>query len=166
MIKLNKKDATYKMIKEEFEALSTEIVTRAFIGDDCQYMDSDFIELRCFIEGDNTQYGEIEEITVGDDGISYYYIDGEIYEEIDLEHEYEDILPMWGTMWLTDFNGLIGYRLQNNDNFLRQLSEIGFRVWETMEGYLLGIDGAGYDFYEEHWIPLYNLLGLKWHNID
>lgn len=27
----------------------------------------------------------------------------------------------------------------------------------------LGIDGAGYDFYESHWIPLYKTLGYSWH---
>jgi len=28
---------------------------------------------------------------------------------------------------------------------------------------LLGIDGAGYDFHEDHWIPLYLALGYGWH---
>lgn len=27
----------------------------------------------------------------------------------------------------------------------------------------IGIDGAGYDFYEAHWIPLYEARGLHWH---
>lgn len=28
---------------------------------------------------------------------------------------------------------------------------------------LLGINGAGYDFYESHWVPLYLALGYQWH---
>lgn len=42
----------------------------------------------------------------------------------------------------------------------------GPNVWafETDDGdVLLGINGAGYDFYESHWIPLYHALGLEWH---
>lgn len=32
---------------------------------------------------------------------------------------------------------------------------------------VLGIDGLGYDFFEAHWEPLYDLLGYKWHlNVD
>ena len=29
--------------------------------------------------------------------------------------------------------------------------------------YIFGINGAGYDFYEQHWIPLYDARGLHWH---
>lgn len=29
-------------------------------------------------------------------------------------------------------------------------------------GIYLGINGAGYDFYESHWAPLYDAMGLKW----
>lgn len=28
---------------------------------------------------------------------------------------------------------------------------------------LLGVNGAGYDFFESHWIPLYKALGYSWH---
>ena len=28
------------------------------------------------------------------------------------------------------------------------------------------IDGAGYDFYESHWIPLYKARGLQWHETE
>ena len=31
-------------------------------------------------------------------------------------------------------------------------------------GYIFGIDGAGYDFYEDHWIPLYKERGIQWHD--
>lgn len=29
---------------------------------------------------------------------------------------------------------------------------------------LLGIHGAGYDFYSHHWEPLYESLGYAWHH--
>ena len=45
------------------------------------------------------------------------------------------------------------------------MSECGFRIFESEEfGYFFGIDGAGYDFYEQHWLPLYKARGLKWHD--
>ena len=30
-------------------------------------------------------------------------------------------------------------------------------------GCLLGIDGAGFNFFHHFWIPLYRLRGLQWH---
>jgi hypothetical protein len=43
--------------------------------------------------------------------------------------------------------------------------ESGFDVFESpdLNGFILGIDGGGYDFIEAHWIPLYLSLGLQWH---
>lgn len=46
------------------------------------------------------------------------------------------------------------------------LSRCGFRVFYHEEyGYFFGIDGAGYSFYDEHWIPMYLDRGLRWHMI-
>ena len=48
---------------------------------------------------------------------------------------------------------------------IQVMSECGFRIYESDEwGYFFGIDGAGYDFYSEHWIPLYRKRGLQWHD--
>lgn len=45
-----------------------------------------------------------------------------------------------------------------------QVAQLGLFVFESEDfGCLLGIDGAGFDFYEAFWIPLYRLRGLKWH---
>jgi len=45
------------------------------------------------------------------------------------------------------------------------VAECGFIVYETDEiGVYLGVNGAGYDFYEAHWLPLYRARGLKWHD--
>ena len=62
-------------------------------------------------------------------------------------------------------------RLDDNGGFLayadgiRVMSDCGFRIYQHEEwGYFFGIDGAGYDFYSEHWIPLYKSRGLQWHD--
>ena len=75
---------------------------------------------------------------------------------------------MWGTMWAFGdqidndwlnpiYSDLVGDGLQ-------LMADCGFRIYEQEDyGYVFGIDGAGYDFYEAHWIPLYKARGLKWH---
>ena len=81
----------------------------------------------------------------------------------DNEDENYDQLPMWGTMWSFG-DSLDNYWLEEKDGIIR-MSQCGFRIFESEEfGYFFGIDGAGYDFYESHWIPLYNERGLKWHD--
>lgn len=45
------------------------------------------------------------------------------------------------------------------------MSDCGFRIYKSEDyGYFFGIDGAGYSFYEEHWMPLYKARGLHWHD--
>jgi hypothetical protein len=40
-------------------------------------------------------------------------------------------------------------------------------VAREIDGHLmLGINGAGYDFYEAHWMPLYLALGYSWHKSE
>ena len=74
-----------------------------------------------------------------------------------------DIQPIWGTMW--SFGESVDVYWLENGAGLTALSECGFRIFKHEEfGYFFGIDGAGYDFYEEHWIPLYKARGLQWHN--
>lgn len=74
-------------------------------------------------------------------------------------------LPMWDTMW--SFGDSIDNDWLNGEfgvNGLKQMIDCGFRVYKSEDwGYVFGIDGAGYDFFEAHWIPLYDARGLKWH---
>lgn len=113
------------------------------------------------------EYGEI----VGADGDTYE-IDLENgatieVEEDDLERdEYGDMeLPMWGTMW--QFNDSSDEYWLTDLGGLQAMADCGFTVVESDEfGYFFGIDGAGYNFYEEHWIPLYKARGLHWHKED
>lgn len=68
--------------------------------------------------------------------------------------------PAWGTMWT------FGEWLDEEwaKSHLDDMDRCGFVVYESDElGLFFGIDGAGYDFYEQHWIPLYLARGLQWH---
>lgn len=82
------------------------------------------------------------------------------YDEVD--KEYDGWLPMWGTLWT--FGDV------SDEDWAREnpelVAECGFRIFEDSEtgDIYLGIDGAGYNFYEAHWIPLYKARGLQWHN--
>lgn len=73
----------------------------------------------------------------------------------------DSFLPMWRTLW--------SFGDRADDRWLERggisiMSECGFRIYKHKEfGYFFGIDGAGFDFYEAYWIPLYEKRGLKWH---
>ena len=76
-----------------------------------------------------------------------------------------DLLPMWGTMWA--FSDSCDSDWLKFGNGILKMSQCGFRVFESEKfGYFFGIDGAGYDFYESHWLPIYNARGLKWHDTE
>lgn len=80
----------------------------------------------------------------------------------DGEEEFGSVgIPMWGTLWMVDDWCDEQWIDENRET----VAEIGFTICENYEhGWiLLGIDGAGYDFYDAHWIPLYEARGLKWH---
>lgn len=80
----------------------------------------------------------------------------------DEEYTYS-FLPMWGTVWTFE-EWLDDEWARRNINILQ---ECGFRVYDNEDlGLFFGIDGAGYDFYEAHWIPLYEARGLQWHDKD
>ena len=99
-------------------------------------------------------------ITISDDVCSWsetYTVD---LNDISLDHV--SWLPMWGWMWTFDCRLDEGWARDNADI----LADCGFRTYEDQEtgDIYIGIDGAGYDFYAEHWIPLYKARGLRWHD--
>lgn len=78
------------------------------------------------------------------------------------------ILPMWGTMWAfgdsIDNDWLEG---EFGNDGLALMADCGFRIYQSDDyGYVFGIDGAGYDFFEAHWEPLYDARGMRWHKED
>ena len=87
---------------------------------------------------------------------------GRLDEFEDDEEEFGSVdVPMWGTLWMMD--DWTDERWIDENREL--VANLGFTICENYENgwILLGIDGAGYDFYEFHWIPLYEARGLKWH---
>lgn len=99
------------------------------------------------------------------------------WAQIVAEEKEEDIpYPMWGTMWrvvepldVEKIKRLLRTIAYDDEDApeevwgLQEVGETGIFAWEVDGELLLGINGAGYDFYEAHWTPLYEALGYKWH---
>lgn len=176
MVYLNKKQAVERMVLE-FNSIKTSLIEKAFpygegleeitpciveVGDKVDYRGGyDLLEDEC-----------LEVVEVKDGGIVVLKLnnkrDVELYgDTIETEFSMVDsderlgfgFLPMWGWMWTVD---------SCTEHFIREnlvkVAELGFRIYEDEDGGLyIGIDGAGYDFYEAHWEPLYDAMGLRWH---
>lgn len=80
---------------------------------------------------------------------------------------FDEIFPAHGTMWT--FSGPEDDMLEDSqqygkDSLIQKLSDAGFRIYYHMKwGWFIGIDGGGYDFYQEHWHKLYDAFGIHWH---
>lgn len=107
-------------------------------------------------EGEIIDYSKGVYIIVSDDAVQFSAKEGD-FDVVKL-----DLLPMWGVMWGFG-DGIDEYWVDELEG-LRALADCGFRVYHHEDwGYFFGIDGAGYDFFDAHWIPLYKKRGLKWH---
>ncbi|MEX0703471.1 MAG: hypothetical protein WD069_15355 [Planctomycetales bacterium] len=110
---------------------------------------------------------------------SFSQIPGAWIEKL-AQHDGEFLpLPMWGTLFAPSDSAdaslirrLCGpIAAAEGDSDLECLESAGWEeVAETgvlavaFDGVLLlGIHGAGYDFYVAHWEPLYQALGYEWH---
>lgn len=116
-------------------------------------------------DGSTEHYGEISGYDSESDLYSIRLSDGKLIsaDENDFEVCRDDLLPMWGTMW--SFGDSTDVWWLENEGGIRAMSDCGFRIYESEEfGCFFGIDGAGYDFYEAHWVPLYRARGLRWHD--
>ena len=72
---------------------------------------------------------------------------------------------MWSTMFEAKDEFLAKKILENSDEII---NGAGFSIVDMRHsdkegayqtGVFLGVNGAGYDFYEAHWVPLYRLFG-------
>ena len=111
--------------------------------------------------------GEVENYLEESDMYCIHLDDGNTVEVGEDDFDFEECcpLPMWGWMWQFG-DSADDYWLEEMDG-IRIMSDCGFRIYQHYEwGYFFGIDGAGYDFYEAHWIPLYRARGLQWHDSD
>lgn len=166
---LNLKEATEKWVNS-FNCISQSLIRRAMESDGCC---GGFTEVTTPVVGEyvgvhnyKDGFGSYELISVDyDEEVAVIFDDG---EDKKIEVDYNDIyiereeFPMWGWMW-TFKNGSDEQWARENLNIV---SECGFKIYEDEEdGTLyLGINGCGYDFYQAHWIPLYEERGLNWHN--
>ena len=165
--------STFKTIREATEAWVHEMnaIQQGMISRLFQDNPEDWTEVtkpskydRVYVY-ENGDYGEITEIE--DDIYTIELDNGEVIEceSSDFEINRDDYLPMWGTMW--SFGDSCDDWWLEECNGIELMSQCGFRIYESEEfGYFFGIDGAGYDFYENHWIPLYKARGLQWHETE
>ena len=169
MKKLTKREATEKWVSE-FNAIPQQLIAKAYLENDNI---DDITEITPITEGDtvwSNEYQTEAEVLSVDRENETAMID--VNEDEDVEVSIHDLsredyyyLPMWGTMW-TFGSSLDTYWIEEQGG-LEVMADCGFRIYETDElGYVFGIDGAGYDFYTDHWIPLYDARGLKWHEIE
>ena len=108
---------------------------------------------------------------------SFSHIPGSWMEEL-IAHRGECLLlPMWGTLFIPKDAAdrrnmerlLCPIEASNEED-----EEFANAGWQAVAGtgilaiefdgeLLLGIHGAGYDFYEHHWAKLYDALDYHWH---
>ena len=79
---------------------------------------------------------------------------------------------MWGTMFLVNdpvdkqrIKALLQPIEDEKDELYgyEEVGDTGIFAFDIDGKVVLGINGAGYDFYEDHWLPLYEALGYAWH---
>ena len=100
---------------------------------------------------------EIEFLGIVDEEDGYDEEDEE-YGSFGYTHE-----PMWSTWFMPKDRLDVEWIIENQE----EIAKLGFTIIrissEHFEEIALGIDRAGYGFYEQHWIPLYELRGFRWH---
>jgi hypothetical protein len=182
---MNKKEAVKLFVERDFNNIPLSLVEKAYqecglsekILQPVQPEPSDF-ELD---DDSEPEFYEEEPIREDFDSIGEYQEAVEDYEKQKEEHdekyrrwqEYqtayeeweqkcEDYYPMWGTIFECG-DSFISQSIIDN---LKEVQDIGFIVLDDFDelNICLGVAGAGYSFYEAHWTPLYDLLGLHWHN--
>lgn len=103
----------------------------------------------------------ITELDYWDD---HWEFKGESYDDEFVEDDglsWVDV-PMWNT-WFEISDAFYQDWIERH---LTEVAAIGFTlIYHDGELWGLGVDGAGYSFYDEHWIPLYDLAGIRWHEI-
>ncbi len=100
-----------------------------------------------------------------DGGEDLYEVTPYTEEEREENEGCQEYFPMWSTMW--QFSDPWDRDWAESEEGLKALRDCGFRVYRSAEwGVFIGIDGAGYSFYTEHWVPLYLARGLRWSEED
>lgn len=170
----------YNTIREAAELWVGEFgaVQRGMIAKLMQHDPDEWSEVTQPIKGDMVYVyeipGELDTLEHGGEIRSYdeeselYCIelyDGKLISatEDDFEVERVDMLPMCGTMW--QFRDSSDNRWMTEGGGIEVMSRLGFRIYAHDNfGCFFGFDGAGFDFYEAFWEPLYKARGLQWHD--
>lgn len=164
-----KKEAVQNFINQYFEEIPSEMIF--------SYMNihgfgslEDITELTTNINVfcDDGREGEVVAIKGSDDEKTVDVRVWENDEEKILSYPAEEVsrrgwegrngMPSWGYMWLLDRNDWI--------DKVQELSDCGFAVFDCYDEakLVVGIDGGGYSFTDEHFARLYDTLGMDWHN--
>lgn len=162
------KDATERWV-HEMNAIPTGMIEKMMEADIDDWREVTLPSIGDQVYADSYGLGEVAEvISTEDDVVLVVDLDVPRSEQVEVpadevEIERLELLPMWGTMW--SFGDSADDWWLEEDDGIKLMSECGFRIYESDEfGYFFGIDGAGYDFYDAHWIPLYKARGLQWHD--
>ena len=83
-----------------------------------------------------------------------YGYEGEDFIREVIDSGEEELFPMHDWMWA--LNNYENEWMEKEEN--QEITyECGFRIYYCPDfGFLLGIDGGGYDFIKVHWMPLYS----------
>lgn len=158
-------DAAHEWVRE-FNAFPYGMIEKLMHHDPDEWYEVTKLSVgdRVYVYNDG-DYGEITKYSTKTEKFTVELDNGKIVKvtENDMEKEEYGGLPMWGTLWQFG-DSADDWWLEDGDG-IQIMSDCGFRIYENEEfGYFFGIDGAGYDFYEAHWIPLYKARGLQWHD--
>ena len=159
------KEATQAWVRE-FNAIPSSILEKLLkiSLDELQEITPPAVGNRVYVYDPPAGENEGEIIQREDDLYTIELDDGAtcVLEPSEFDVQRHDSLPMWGTLWAFG-DSADNWWLEERDG-LQIMADCGFRVYEQEDyEYVFGIDGAGYDFYSEHWIPLYKARGLHWH---
>jgi len=136
-------EACKKWIRCHFSSIPTSLLERAYgpTFEEIEILAPTLDDYKAeFIHGDNCD-GEC-------DTCIYRPCEDQYYSEVPK-------IPMWGWVFVPDVS-LDAEWIEENARKI--YAECGIFVYRTDEiGVYLGINGAGYDFYEAHWLPLYRL---------
>lgn len=100
-----------------------------------------------------------------DDGMGLEDITPYTDEEMEeIENNGQD-WPMWP--YLFQFSDSSDIAWGESEEGMETLRSCGFRIYHTEQwGDFLAIDGCGYSFIHEHWMPLYKARGFRWSEED
>lgn len=180
---MNKKEAVKLFVQRDFNNIPLSLVEKAYpylgekilqpvqpeptdyeLEDDTEPTFTDEEPLRQDFDSDEEYQDELEVYNANfaeyEENLRKWKQYQDAYEQWEQDCESENY-PMWGTLFEVN-DSFVGTQILEK---LKEVQDIGFLVLDDFDelGVCLGVAGAGYSFYDAHWTPLYDLLGLHWH---